>query len=294
MLVIRALLQTNRQRSRVRHTVVFFIFLVCNTGGLLTPLGDPPLFLGYLAGVPFAWTLGLWRPWLFTNGALLTVYFAWDWIAASREPSGRRRADREMIEPLRIEGALNGVWLLGAVLAVGFLRAPAREIALVVLASLSLRLTAAHVRRANGFTARPMGEVAALFLGIFITMMPALDLLRANAPALGVREPWQFFWATGLVSSVLDNAPTYIAFLALARGLGFPAEVAGVPEAILAAIALGAVFMGANTYIGNAPNFMVKSIAEEAGVDMPSFFGYLAYSATVLIPLFVALTVIFL
>jgi Na+/H+ antiporter NhaD/arsenite permease-like protein len=294
MLVIRALLQTNRQRSRVRHTVVFFIFLVCNTGGLLTPLGDPPLFLGYLAGVPFAWTLGLWRPWLFTNGALLALYFAWDRIAASREPSARSRADREMIEPLRIEGALNGVWLLAAMLAVGFLRAPVREIALVFLAGLSLRLTAAHVRRANGFTARPMGEVAALFLGIFITMMPALDLLRANAPALGVREPWQFFWATGLVSSVLDNAPTYLAFLALARGLGLPAEVAGVPEAILAAIALGAVFMGANTYIANAPNFMVKSIAEEAGIDMPSFFGYLAYSATVLIPLFAVLTVIFL
>lgn len=293
MLLIRPLLQTNQERTRVTHTVVFFIFLVSNIGGTLTPLGDPPLFLGYLQGVPFAWTFRLWRPWLVTVVTLLVIYFVWDSIQHSREPLAALRRDRARIQPLRLRGALNGLWLAGVVLAVAFLRAPWREAVMVALASLSFRLTPDQVRRANGFTPYPMAEVAALFFGIFLTMIPALELLRTRGWELGVREPWQFFWMTGMLSSVLDNAPTYLTLLALGQGLGLSNEVAGVPHSILTGISLGAVFMGANTYIGNAPNFMVKSIAEEAGVKMPSFFGYMAYSAGILLPAFVLLTLLF-
>ena len=293
MLLIRPLLQTNRERSRVIHTVIFFIFLVSNVGGLLTPLGDPPLFLGYLQGVPFFWTFRLWLPWLVMVTALLLIYFIWDSIAFSREPLAAVWLDRVLVEPLRVRGALNVLWLLVVVLAVVLLRAPSREVAILAAAACSLLTTAPAIRRANGFTAAPMVEVAVLFLGIFLTMMPALDLLRARGHELGVREPWQFFWATGLLSSFLDNAPTYLTFLALGQGLGLANEVVGVPHAILAAISVGSVFMGANTYIGNAPNFMVKSIAEEAGLKMPSFFGYMAYSGGVLIPLFAVLTIVF-
>jgi Na+/H+ antiporter NhaD/arsenite permease-like protein len=294
MLLIRPLLQTNRQRRHVRHTVVFSIFLAANIGGALTPLGDPPLFLGYLRGVPFTWTFGLWRPWLLAVGTLLLVYFVWDWRAYGRESRAALRRDRAQVQPLRLEGALNGAALVGVVLAVALLRPPAREAALVALAGLSLALTPRAIHRANAVTAAPILEVAALFLGIFATMRPALDLLRAQAPTLGLREPWHFFWATGLVSSVLDNAPTYLVFLALAQGLGLPDDVAGVSRGVLTAISLGAVFMGANTYIGNAPNLMVKAIAAEAGVPMPGFVGYLAYSGLVLLPLFAGLTLLFL
>ena len=294
MLLIRPLLEANRQRTRVSHTVVFFIFLACNIGGLLTPLGDPPLYLGYLLGVPFAWTFGLWRPWLFMNGALLVIYVLWDLVAYAREPLATLGRDRARRERWRVAGSLNGLALLGVVVAVAILKAPAREIAIAALGALSLWLTPRRIRSANGFAAAPMVEVAVVFLGIFLTMIPALELLRTHAPAFGVREPWQFFWATGLVSSVLDNAPTYVTLLALGRGLGLASEVAGVPASVLVAISLGAVCMGANTYIGNAPNFMVKAIAERAGIAMPSFVGYLAYSGAVLIPLFVAVTWIFL
>jgi Na+/H+ antiporter NhaD/arsenite permease-like protein len=292
MLLIRPLLQTNRERTRVKHTVIFFIFLVSNIGGMLTPLGDPPLFLGYLQGVPFAWTFRLWAHWLVMVGALLLVYIVWDAIAFSREPLAAIRLDRAQVEPLRIQGAVNGVWLAGVVLAVAFLREPVREIAILALTGVSLWRTPRAIRRANGFTAYPITEVAVLFLGIFLTMVPALELLRARGHELGVREPWQFFWATGALSSFLDNAPTYLTFLALGQGLGLAREVVGVPNAILAAISAGAVAMGANTYIGNAPNFMVKSIAEESGVRMPSFFGYMLYSGVVLLPLFAAVTLL--
>jgi Na+/H+ antiporter NhaD/arsenite permease-like protein len=293
MLLVRPLLQTNRQRRHVTHTVVFFIFLVSNIGGMLTPLGDPPLFLGYLQGVPFSWTFRLWAPWLVMVGALLAVYFVWDTRAYARETPAAIGRDRRQLEPLRVAGGLNAVWLGGVVLAVAFLHAPGRELAIAGLAGLSLWRTPRRVRAANGFTWHPIAEVAVLFLGIFLTMMPALEILRQRGAELGLREPWQFFWATGLLSSALDNAPTYLVFLALAQGLGAPDEVAGVTHAILAGIALGAVAMGANTYIGNAPNFMVKSIAEHAGIGMPSFFGYLLYSGGVLIPLFLVVTLIF-
>ena len=294
MLVIRALLQTNRERARVTHTVVFFIFLVSNIGGMLTPLGDPPLFLGYLAGVPFTWTLRLWLPWLTMILVLLATYFVWDTIQHRRESRAALRRDHARIEPLRIHGGLNGLWLAGVVAAVALLHAPVREVAIMGLAAISLWQTPGEIRRANQFTAYPMIEVAVLFLGIFLTMIPALELLHLRGAELGVREPWQFFWAAGLLSSFLDNAPTYLTFLALAQGLGLPGEVVGVPHSILAAISLGSVAMGANSYIGNAPNFMVKAIAEAAGVRMPSFLGYMLYAGTVLLPLFGLVTLLFL
>jgi Na+/H+ antiporter NhaD/arsenite permease-like protein len=293
MLLIRPLLQTNRERARVTHTVVFFIFLVSNIGGMLTPLGDPPLFLGYLQGVPFAWTLRLWPPWLTMTASLLLLYYVWDTRHHARETRAALRRDRTQIEPLRIRGALNGLWLAGVVAAVAFLHAPGREVAIAALAAISWWRTPAAIRRANQFTAAPMVEVAVLFLGIFLTMIPALELLHVRGGELGVREPWQFFWTAGALSSFLDNAPTYLTFLALAQSLGLPAEVVGVPHVILAAISVGAVAMGANTYIGNAPNFMVKAIAEAAGVRMPSFFGYMAYSGAVLLPLFAIVTLLF-
>ena len=180
------------------------------------------------------------------------------------------------------------------VVAVALLHAPVREVAILGLAAISLWQTPREIRRANQFTALPMVEVAVLFLGIFLTMIPALELLHLRGAELGVREPWQFFWAAGGLSSFLDNAPTYLTFLALAQGLGFPGEVVGVPHSILAAISLGSVAMGANTYIGNAPNFMVKAVAEAAGVRMPSFLGYMVYSGAVLLPLFGLVTVLFL
>jgi Na+/H+ antiporter NhaD/arsenite permease-like protein len=293
MLLIRALLQTNRERTQVTHTVVFFIFIVSNIGGMLTPLGDPPLFLGYLQGVPFTWTLGLWLPWLTMTGTLLIVYFVWDSLQYRREPRAARRLDHTRVEPLRIRGSVNALWLGGVVVAVAFLHAPAREIVILAFAAISLWRTPREIRRANQFTAYPMMEVAVLFLGMFLTMIPALELLHVRGGELGVREPWQFFWAAGALSSFLDNAPTYLTFLALAQSLDLPAEVVGVPHVILAAISVGAVAMGANSYIGNAPNFMVKAIAEAASVRMPSFLGYMAYSGAVLIPLFIVVTVLF-
>jgi Na+/H+ antiporter NhaD/arsenite permease-like protein len=292
MLLIRPLLQTNRQRRRVRHTVIFFIFLVSNIGGLLTPLGDPPLFLGYLQGVPFVWTFRLWPHWLLAVAPLLLLYFVWDSVHHARESLAAIQRDRAGAERLRVEGLLNGLWLLGVVGAVALLRAPWREAVMLGLAALSLALTPREVRRANAFTAAPMVEVAVLFFGIFLTMIPALELLRVRGGEMGVRAPWQFFWATGALSSFLDNAPTYLTFLALAQGMGLPDEVIGVTHRILAAISVGAVFMGANTYIGNAPNFMVKAIAEEARVPMPGFLGYMAYSGAILLPLFALVTLL--
>jgi Na+/H+ antiporter NhaD/arsenite permease-like protein len=293
MLLIRPLLQTNRERKRVAHTVVFFIFLVSNIGGCLTPLGDPPLFLGYLIGVPFLWTLRLFVPWLFTVGLVLAVYAAWDRREHAREAQSDLKRDFYEVRPLRIAGKDNLVLLVGVLCAVAFLSAPWRELAIVGLAILSYRWTDPQLRQANRFTFHPILEVAALFAGIFVTMLPALDILKARGAQLGVREPWQFFWATGALSSFLDNAPTYLTFLALAKGLGLAPEVVGVPHNILVGISLGAVFMGANTYIGNGPNFMVRAIAEERGVKMPSFGGYMLYSAAVLLPIFAIVTLVF-
>jgi Na+/H+ antiporter NhaD/arsenite permease-like protein len=293
MLLIRPLLRTNSERHRVVHTVVFFIFLVSNIGGCLTPLGDPPLFLGYLQGVPFAWTFRLAPAWLATTGLLLAVYFLWDRAEIARESPPSLRADREMVEPLRVQGARNLIWLAGIVAAAAFLPSPWRDITMVVLAGVSLVATPKAIHEANHFSLHPIVEVAVVFFGIFATMMPALDLLREHGARLGVTDAWQFFWATGALSSFLDNAPTYLTFLALAQGQGLAPEVVGVPHHILAAVSLGAVFMGANSYIGNAPNFMVRSIAESRGVPMPSFGGYMLYSGGILIPVFLLVTWVF-
>jgi len=293
MLLVRPVLETNRQRTRVTHTVVFFIFLVANIGGLLTPLGDPPLLLGYLRGVPFLWTLRLLPHWAFAVAILLLLYFVWDSIQYGWETAQAMVRDEAERRPLRLEGTLNVLWLAGVVLAVALLHAPWREVLILLLAGLSLSLTSREIHRANEFSHRPMVEVAVLFFGIFITMIPALELLRARGGELGVREPWQFFWATGGLSSFLDNAPTYLTFLALGQSLHLGEEVVGVPHAMLAAISVGAVFMGANTYIGNAPNFMVKAIAEASQVRMPSFFGYMLYSGAILLPLFALVTWLF-
>jgi Na+/H+ antiporter NhaD/arsenite permease-like protein len=302
VLLIRPLLETNRQRTKVVHTVIFFIFLVGNIGGSLTPLGDPPLFMGYLAGVPFAWTLRLGAAWGVAVGLLLAVYFVLESILYRREPVEALLRDAAEREPMRVQGAwLNGPLLVGVVLTVALLTDrvapfPAREGVLVALALASWFGTPRGVRAANKFTFYPIVEVAVLFAGIFATMIPPILILQARGTELGVTSPAAFFWAAGSLSSFLDNTPTYVVFFALAKSLGVPAGVvgvAGVEQTLLVAVSLGAVFMGANTYIGNAPNFMVKSIAEERGLKMPSFFGYMLWSLGILIPLFLLLTLFF-
>ena len=293
VLLIRPLLATNEERRHVAHTVVFFIFVVSNIGGCLTPLGDPPLFLGYLLGVPFAWTLRLAPHWLLANGLVLAVYYLWDRRAYAREDAAAIAVDETAVRPIRVTGRRNVVFLLAVVASVAWLHAPYRELAMVALSALSLAVTPRAVREANRFTFHAIYEVAALFAGIFLTMIPALDILHARGRDLGLVEPWQFFWSTGLLSSFLDNAPTYLTFLAIAQSLGLPREVAGVSHQVLAAISVGAVFMGANTYIGNGPNFMVRSMAQERGIRMPSFGGYMLYSGAVLIPVFLIITLVF-
>lgn len=293
MLLIRPLLSTNQERRHVAHTVVFFIFVVSNIGGCLTPLGDPPLLLGYLRGVPFTWTLRLAPHWLFANGIVLAVYYAWDRRAHARESPAAIAFDRASVRPIRVTGKRNVVLLLAVVASVAGLPAPYREVAMLAASGISLAATPRAVREENRFTFHAIAEVAALFAGIFVTMLPALDILHARGAALRLVEPWQFFWASGLLSSFLDNAPTYLTFLAVAQSLGLPAQVAGVSHDVLAAISTGAVFMGANTYIGNGPNFMVRAIAEERGVAMPSFGGYMVYSGAVLLPVFVVMTFVF-
>jgi len=317
VLLIRPLLRANAARERKAHIVVFFIFVVSNCGGLLTPLGDPPLFLGFMKGVPFDWTFRLWKGWLLVNGALLVIFNVWDQIVLAREERERPGAQLEQVmqhEPLGFEGATN-FGFLAAIVAViyaagsGFGNAGApwpfgvQEGLMLVVTALAYFTTSGRIRAKNAFGFGPIIEVAVLFAGIFVTMAPALLLLNANAKQFGVSEPWHFFWATGLLSSFLDNAPTYLTFAATACGLdGISLEGRYLAEYLtlgpkaaetLAAISAGAVFMGANTYIGNGPNFMVKAIAEENGVPMPSFFGYMAYSGGVLIPLFVIATFVF-
>ncbi len=295
MLLIRPLLHTNAERKHVSHTVVFFIFLVSNIGGALTPLGDPPLFLGFLRGVPFAWTLGLWRPWLLVNGLLLSIYYFLDVRRHSTEEYKDLLRDEAEQVPLRLAGRLNFLFLGAIVAAVALMPSPYREALMLGAAALSHLATAKSIREENEFTVGPILEVAALFAGIFVTMVPALQILRVQGPRLGLDTPAEFFWATGALSSFLDNAPTYVTFFETARSLAAPGHtlVAGVPAHFLEAVSLGAVFMGANTYIGNGPNFMVKAVAESAKVRMPGFFGYMLYSLGILIPCFVLVTFLF-
>ena len=315
MVLIRPLLQTNSERTRVTHTVVFFIFIVSNVGGCLLPIGDPPLFLGYLRGVPFLWTLVLWKEWMFCTIALLVIYFIWDSIAYKREPISSILRDEATRQPLRMRGAINLLWLALLMLAVALLNHHRtfpgtnwtpfrflRELVVLGLVGLSLLTTPRGVRRENSFNYAPLLEVAALFIGIFITMQVPIEVLDAKGAQLGLHQPWHFFWMTGGLSSFLDNAPTYLVFFETANamthspGEGILKLLDGhfIREDLLVAISLGAVFMGANTYIGNGPNFMVKSIAEQSGIKMPSFGGYMIrYSIPVLIPLFIVVSLLF-
>ncbi|MCE5212185.1 MAG: sodium:proton antiporter [Deltaproteobacteria bacterium] len=323
ILLIRPILRSNAWRVHKAHTVVFFIFLVSNIGGALTPLGDPPLFLGFLHGVPFFWTMHILPEMAFASAVLLALYFILDSYYYKKEI--KTDAPDAAPEPIKIEGSCNFIFMaviLAAVLFSGTVKLGEVDIAgihqtienlikdavLILMGILSLVLTRKEVRQGNDFSWAPILEVAYLFAGIFITIIPALAILKAGEQGAlawlvkSVNTPTHYFWATGILSSFLDNAPTYLTFFNSALAKFYP----GVPEAgavaglivenipHLAAISAGAVFMGANTYIGNAPNFMMKSIAEEAGVKMPSFFGYMfKYSIPILVVLFIVITFIF-
>ena len=324
MLLIRPLIRANDNRKHVAHVVVFFIFIVSNAGGSLTPLGDPPLFLGFLKGVTFFWTVDhIVFETLFLVGVLLALFFALDsWYF--RQQGERNQADPTPDSPqdaLGFDGKINFVLLLaivGLVLMSGLWQSPVqwelagtavglpglvRDAGMVAITLISLALTPRAVHEANQFSWGPMQEVAKLFAGIFLTIIPVIAMLRAGVDgafgpivaavtgADGEPLPAMYFWATGLLSSVLDNAPTYLVFFNTAGGDA--ATLMTTHAATLAAISAGSVFMGANTYIGNAPNLMVKAIAEDRGVKMPGFFGYMLWSGGILIPLFIVITWLF-
>lgn len=349
MLLVRPMVRANAWRKSQAHVMIFLTFLVANIGGLLTPLGDPPLFLGFLKGVPFQWTFALFPQWVFTVSLVLAVFYVMDTLKYRAELREGQRPPALSRESLGIQGGLNLLWLagiIGVIVASGMagglhavheleqasplladtvLRV-GQAAAMLAIAGISLRTTPREVRSQNDFNYAPIIEVAVLFVGIFLTMIPALWILDelGRTGQLGLDKPWQFFWASGSLSSFLDNAPTYYTFSAAASGLhhnyvnAAGAVVATDPNNLrllldstgtlmrngvqvklasgalfLKAISCGSVFMGANSYIGNGPNFMVKSIAEQLGVKMPSFFGYMAYSCAVLVPIFVIVTFVF-
>lgn len=314
MLLIRRLIEINKRRTYKTHTILFFIALVANCGGILTPLGDPPLFLLYLRGADFFWFMNLAPQWLFAGGLLMIIYYFTDRYYYAKEPAEARLKPAKGSSKIRIVGKRNILLLVGIVLTVSLVNhsyipamgdpeAPVfmrflREIVLIIIAVASLAVTGRGIRRANNFSWEPITEVAVLFVGIFATMTPALIYLNANAASLGLTHPWHFFYGTGALSQFLDNAPTALAFHTVATGLPHVDGVryiADVPEPLLAAISLGAVFFGAMTYIGNGPNFMVKSIAEQSDIRMPSFFGYMAkFSLIILLPVYVLTQLIFL
>lgn len=314
MLMIRPIMKANEWRKRRSHVVIFFIFMVANLGGCLTPIGDPPLLMGFMRGVPFFWSLRL-LPLLILNAAvLLVIFFIIDRIQLKKEIADGAQpfANTEPVH-LQVEGKHNIIFIAMIIIAVllsgtlpgyeafsggihiigevelGF--AAIIEIVIILAAAfLSMKTTKKELRIENHFSWGPIQEVAILFIGIFITMEPALLFLQSHGASLGLNQPWQMFWVTGILSSFLDNTPTYLVFLTTAGTLG---ATAGVTTAVgtiatnmLMAISAGAVCMGANTYIGNAPNFMVKSMAEENGIKMPSFFGYMKWSVCILIPVF--------
>ena len=318
MLLIRPLIRANKNRSNKVHVIVFFIFLVANIGGSLTPLGDPPLFLGFLKGVNFFWTTSaMMVPMLFMAVALLIIFFVFDSYLFKKENIKIEKNDIK----IGIEGSFNLLLLLGVIASVllsGFwkphiefevfhvhveLQNVIRDILLLSLTMASWKLTSSKIREANEYTWFPIVEVAKLFAGIFVTIIPAIAILKAGTSgALGAvinsvsneSGPinYMYFWATGILSSFLDNAPTYLVFFNTAGG--DPIQLMGDLSQTLLAISAGAVFMGANTYIGNAPNFMVKSISESSGIEMPSFFGYLfKWSLPILFPLFIVVTFLF-
>jgi Na+/H+ antiporter NhaD/arsenite permease-like protein len=333
MLLIRPVIRANAWRKRKMHIIIFFIFLVANIGGSLTPLGDPPLLLGFFHGVPFFWTLRLIVPMSFLAVILLVIFYLLDSYFMRKDGvSPPQTGERD---PIRLEGVHNFLFLGGIlffVLLSGMLdlkevnilgvHIPQQDIlrvlGIILMGLLSLRTTSWELRRSNDFTWFPIQEVAYLFAGIFITIVPALAILKAGSEGAlafiinSVEKPWHYFWVTGSLSSFLDNAPTYLTFFNTALGKLHLTEsevslfLAGSStggellanlrtfEQLLVAISLGAVFMGANTYIGNAPNFMVRSIAEENKIKMPSFFGFMFWSMCILIPIFVLITFIFL
>lgn len=323
MLMIRPIIRANKWRKRKVQIVVFFIFLVSNIGGCLTPVGDPPLLMGFNNGLDFFWSMHL-APILVVNIILLLLMFmVVDGRAYKKDiAEGHKPETLADKKPLRLAGAHNIIFLVVIVVAVilsgvlpksvpffeGGLKiygevefgyASLLEVVLILGAAfLSFKTTNKKIRKSNHFTWDAIREVAVLFIGIFITMIPALLILEVKGADLGLKSPWQFFWVTGMLSSFLDNTPTYLVFFKTAAALGFTEGVAVtggfIPQTILVAISTGAVFMGANTYIGNAPNFMVRSIAEENGIKMPSFFGYMAWSLSCLIPVFLIDMIIFL
>lgn len=307
MVLIRPLLKANAMRDHVAHTVVFFIFVVCNTGGCLLPIGDPPLFLGYLRGVDFFWTLNLTPQWAMMNCLLIVTYYFWDsYYFRKEKPFEATASDSDR---LVMRGGLNILWLILVITAVALLdpskpipgtqfTAPnyMREGVMLGLTGLSLLLTSKSVREANSFNYDAIVEVGVLFVGIFVCMQAPIQILNVHGAALGIDQPWKFYWCTGALSSFLDNAPTYVVFFETAKTVHATSpvvETVGVGTVELMAISLGAVFMGSMTYIGNGPNLMVRAIAEKANVKMPSFFGYMAYSCAVVLPASILLTLVF-
>lgn len=327
MLMVRPVIKMNSWRKRKNHIMIFFIFLVSNIGGCLTPIGDPPLLMGFMRGVPFTWSLSLWPILLFNMVILLSFFF---WLDKKRYrmdiAEGRRPDISKAGTEIKIEGLHNVFFLIMIVVAVilsgslpnmaafkdaagnvlgmalpfGVVLSYPSIIEMVIIlaaAALSFKTTPRRIRVSNHFTWGAIKEVAILFIGIFITMQPTLMLLKEVGPKMGLTDPFHFFWVTGALSSFLDNTPTYLVFLTTAGSLGFKSGIhtllGVVPVNLLRAISTGAVFMGANTYIGNAPNFMVKAISDENGIRMPSFFGYMKWSIVVLIPVFILDTLVF-
>lgn len=314
MLLIRLLLHTNKQREHKTHTIVFFIFIVANCGGILTPLGDPPLFMMYLRGASFFWFFSMIKPWLFVNILLLTIFFILDNYNWNREKEENKILDKKEKTPMVVTGKINFLWLLVVILSVAFVNQnifpfikanPAfsfiRDAVILIAAILSLVTTKKELRGKNSFNWNPIKEVAYLFLGIFLTMVPVLTLLEQNVDNIHIESTTAFYYVTGALSSVLDNTPAAVTFYSLAKSL-FSTHpeyisgemVAGIPILFMEAICLGAVFFGAMTYIGNGPNFMVKSIAEQEGIKMPQFFQYIfKYSLVILLPVLILAHLLF-
>lgn len=312
MLLIRPLIKANAHRKHNVHTILFFIAIVANAGGILTPLGDPPLFLLYLHGATFGWFFGLFDEWLFVLIALLSIFHVVDNYYNKKEKTTINTSPLKKQEPLRVKGTHNFIFLIGVILSVAFINANyipeihhnhyfgfLREGVIGLMALLSILTTKNKLRyEDNKFTWSPIIEVSYLFLGIFVTMVPALLILKTDASIFTINKPWQFYYATGGLSAFLDNAPTAISFFNLAEGMTsqFPGAVlaANIPEKLLSAISMGAVFFGSMTYIGNGPNFMVKAIAVENNIAMPGFLGYIfKFSLVVLLPVYVITQLIF-
>jgi len=326
MLLIRPLIHANKDREHKTHIIIFFIFIVANCGGLLTPLGDPPLYLGFLRGVPFGWTLSLIPEWVYMIGLMLLIFHFLDSYMFTKEELATKESLTHIVQSkaegkrLKIDGASNLFFLgliVGVILTSGYLVHPYltanyglenadlgaqgfQIVAMGLITAVSFFLTSAHIRKENSFSFEPIAEVACIFVGIFGAMIPALTILEAKGGSLPINEAWQYFWITGILSGFLDNAPTYLTYVTLAASkTGWPTapltEFAANEPALLAAISTGAVFMGALTYIGNGPNFMVKTIAEHSNIKMPSFGGYMLWSFTfMMIPLILATFLFFL